>query len=47
MEERVKCMVDPSVIDLYIDKLDQMIQKLVYINKLFTDSFDPDSEKPF
>ena len=47
MEDIVKCMVDPSVIDIYIGKLDMMIQKLVYINKLFNDNFDPDSEKPF
>ncbi len=47
MEEIVKCMVDPSVIDIYIGKLDQMISKLVYINKLFNDSFNPDYEKPF
>lgn len=47
MDEIVKTMVDPTVIDIYIGKLDEMISKLVYINKLFNDNFDPDSEKPF
>ena len=47
MDERVKCMVDPSVIDIYIGKLDDMINKLVYINKLFNDTFNPDDDRPF
>lgn len=47
MDEIVKTMVDPTVIDIYIGKLDEMISKLVYINKLLNDNFDPDIEKPF
>lgn len=38
-------MIDPDTIDYYINKLDQVINKIVYINKLVNDEIE--GEKPF
>lgn len=37
-------MIDPDSIDYYINKLDQVINKILYINKLVNNEIE--SEKP-
>lgn len=45
IKKNVLVMIDPDTIDYYINKLDQVINKIVYINKMVNDEIEV--EKPF
>lgn len=44
INKSVMVMIDPDSIDYYINKLDQVINKILYINKLVNNEIE--SEKP-
>lgn len=44
INKNVLVMIDPDSIDYYINKLDQVINKILYINKLVNNEIE--SEKP-
>lgn len=44
INKNVLVMIDPDSIDYYINKLDQVINKILYINKLVNNEIE--SERP-